>query len=195
MNSLKVFGICGSLRKQSTNLGLLKYAQEHAPPGIEVQIADLAEVPLFNADLEGEQKPAPVVQLLDGIGQADALLRACPEYNYSLAPALKNALDWASRAPKNGLLDGKPAAILGSGGGMGSARAQYHLRQVCVYLNILLLNRPEVFSNAFNGSFDAQGRLIDETIQKLVVKQLIALQAWAHKMRPQQNNEQLDKGE
>lgn len=188
METFKVFGVCGSLRKQSTNLGLLKYAQKNAPRGLEVQIADLAGVPFFNADLEGEPKPAQVEQLLDGIAQADALLLACPEYNYSLAPALKNALDWASRAPKNGLLDGKPAAILGAGGGMGSARAQYHLRQVCVALNIPLLNKPEVFSNAFNGSFDAEGRLIDEKIQKLVVEQLTALQTWAQKVRPDQNN-------
>ena len=180
MDTLKVLGICGSLRKQSTNLGLLKYARDNAPEGIEVKIADLTEVPFYNADLDGV--PSPVQTLLDDIEQADALLLACPEYNYSMAPALKNALDWASRAPKNHLLDGKPAAILGSGGGMGSARAQYHLRQVCVFLNIHLLNKPEVFSNAFNGSFDKESRLIDEKIQGLVQEQLIALRAWAQRV-------------
>lgn len=185
MNTFKIFGICGSLRQQSTNLGLLKYAQENAPQGMQVDVADLTDVPFFNADLEGVPTPA-VQKLWDGIAQADALLLACPEYNYSMAPALKNALDWASRAPQNGLLDGKPAAILGSGGGMGSARAQYHLRQVCVFLNIPLLNKPEVFSNAFNGSFDKEGRLIDERIQKLVLEQLIALKSWAQKVRPQE---------
>ena len=96
-------------------------------------------------------------KLNEGIERADALLLACPEYNYSLAPALKNALDWASRAPDNHLLAGKPLAILGSGGGIGSARSQYHLRQVCVFLDLHPLNKPEVFSNAFDGSFDENG--------------------------------------
>ena len=181
MHTMNVLGICGSLRKQSTNLGLLKYARDNAPEGIEVKIADLSGVPFFNADLDS--MPSPVQKLLDDIEQADALLLACPEYNYSMAPALKNALDWASRAPENRLLDGKPAAILGSGGGMGSARAQYHLRQVCVFLNIHLLNKPEVFSNAFNGGFNDKGDLTDERIQGLVQQQLIALKSWAQRVR------------
>lgn len=182
METMKVLGICGSLRRQSTNLGLLRYARENAPQGMEVKLADITEVPFFNSDLT--EVPASAQRLLDDIEQADALLLACPEYNYSMAPALKNALDWASRAPENHLLAGKPAAILGSGGGMGSARAQYHLRQVCVFLDIRLLNKPEVFSNAFNGSFDKEGNLIDERIQQLVVEQLTTLQSWAQMLRP-----------
>jgi chromate reductase, NAD(P)H dehydrogenase (quinone) len=181
MKTMNILGICGSLRKQSTNLGLLKYARDNAPEGIELKIADLSEVPFYNADLESV--PSQVQALLDDIARADALLLACPEYNYSMAPALKNALDWASRAPKNHLLDGKPAAILGSGGGMGSARAQYHLRQVCVFLNIHLINKPEVFSNAFNGSFDDEGHLIDERIQGLIQEQLKALKFWTQRVR------------
>lgn len=182
MKSMKVLGICGSLRQHSTNLGLLKYARENTPQGMDVKLADITEVPFFNADLT--DVPASVQRFLDDIEQADALLLACPEYNYSMAPALKNALDWASRAPENNLLAGKPAAILGSGGGMGSARAQYHLRQVCVFLDIRLLNKPEVFSNAFDGSFDKEGNLIDERIQQLVVEQLAKLRSWAQMLRP-----------
>jgi chromate reductase len=182
MSTLKVLGICGSLRRQSTNLGLLKYARDNAPKGMEIKIAELVHVPFYNADLK--EVPEPAQKLMDEIEQADALLLACPEYNYSMAPALKNALDWASRAPENHLLAGKPAAILGSGGGMGTARAQYHLRQVCVFLDLHLLNKPEVFSNAFNGSFDKQGNLIDERIQILVVEQLEALQSWSQKIDP-----------
>ena len=182
MKSMKVLGICGSLRQQSTNLGLLKYARENTPKGMEVKLADLTDVPFFNSDLT--DVPSSVQRLLDDIEQADALLLACPEYNYSMAPALKNALDWASRAPENRLLAGKPAATLGSGGGMGSARAQYHLRQVCVFLDIRLLNKPEVFSNAFDGSFDKEGNLIDERIQQLVVEQLTTLQSWTQRLRP-----------
>ena len=110
MKAMKVLGICGSLRQHSTNLGLLKYARENTPQGMDVKLADLAEVPFFNSDLT--DVPSSVQKLLDDIEQADALLLACPEYNYSMAPALKNALDWASRAAENQLLAGKPAAIL-----------------------------------------------------------------------------------
>ena len=85
---------------------------------------------------------------------------ACPEYIYSMAPALKNALDWISREPGD-LLAGKSAAILGAGGGMGTSRAQYHLRQTCVYLDLRVLNRPEVFSNAFSDTFTANGDVAD----------------------------------
>src|SRR5665647_1213070 len=91
MGEIQVLGICGSLRRRSTNMNLLRYAQEHAPPGMKIEIADLSAVPFYNADIA--EKPAAVQTLLSQIGQADALLLACPEYNYSMAPALKNALD------------------------------------------------------------------------------------------------------
>ena len=180
METLKVLGICGSLRRQSTNMGLLRYAQEHSPSGIEIKVSDLTEVPFYNADIS--EKPAAVQTLLTDFEQADAILLACPEYNYSLAPALKNALDWASREQDNRLLAGKPAAIMGAGGGMGTSRAQYHLRQVCVCLNLSLLNKPEIFCNAFTGSFDEDGLLMDERIQELIVEQLDALHKWTHQL-------------
>ncbi|MEW5682813.1 MAG: NADPH-dependent FMN reductase [Pseudomonadota bacterium] len=175
--TMNVLAICGSLRAKSTNRGLLRYAQANAPEGMKIHIADILDVPFYNADLAA--KPAAVEQLLKQLAQADALLLACPEYNYSMAPALKNALDWASREPDNHLLSGKAVALMGAGGGMGTSRAQYHLRQVCVYLNLHPLNQPEVFANAFSGSFDTDGNLTDERIQGLVVKQLGALQKWA----------------
>jgi chromate reductase len=178
---MNVLGICGSLRQQSTNKGLLRYAQQNAPEGMTIEIADLSDVPFYNSDLT--EKPASVARLEEQLEQADALLLACPEYNYSMAPALKNALDWASRAPDNQLLAGKPAAILGSGGGMGTSRAQYHLRQVCVFLDLRLLNKPEVFVNAFAGNFDEQGNLTGEKIQQLIKQQLEALQNWTQQLR------------
>ena len=182
MNStIKVLAMSGSLRAKSTNTGLLNYAQAQAPAGIEITIADIRELPFYNADLT--VKPAAVEALLAQLAAADALLLACPEYNYSMAPALKNALDWASREPNNQLLSGKPVAIMGSGGGMGSSRAQYHLRQVCVFLNLHPLNKPEVFCNAFANTFDQNGVLIDERIQGLIMEQLLSLQAWVEQLR------------
>lgn len=174
--TIKVLAICGSLRARSTNRGLLRFAQANAPTGMKIHIADLLDVPFYNADLA--EKPAAVSTLLQEFAEADALLLACPEYNYSLAPALKNALDWASREPDNHLLRGKPVAILGSAGGMGSSRSQYHLRQVCVYLDLHPLNKPEVFANAFSGAFDHEGNLLDQKIQDNIRQLLLALSLW-----------------
>ena len=178
---LNVLAICGSLRAASTNRGMLRYAQQHAPAGMRIEIADLSAVPFYNQDIT--EKPAAVQTLLGQFEQADELLFGCTEYNYSMAPALKNALDWASREPDNRLLSGKPAAMMGAGGGMGTSRSQYHLRQSCVFLNLHPLNRPEVFASAFSDSFDQSGNLVDERIQKLIVQQLEALAAWTARLR------------
>ena len=178
---MKFLAICGSLRKKSTNLGMLRFAQAHAPEGVSIEIANLADVPFYNADLT--EKPAAVIKLLAQIGEADALILGCTEYNYSIAPALKNALDWASREPENNLLSGKPAALMGSGGGMGTSRSQYHVRQVCVFLNMHTLNKPEVFANAFANTFDDQGNLTDSKIQANIIAQLEALQSWTTQLQ------------
>ena len=119
-------------------------------------------------------------RVLAQIGDADALVLASTEYNYSMAPALKNILDWASREPDNALLAGKPVAIMGAGGGMGTSRAQYHLRQVCVFLDLRPLNKPEVFANAFSGSFDPDGNLVDDKLRQLIADQMRALATRIH---------------
>lgn len=181
MSSLKFLGISGSLRRASTNSGLLRSAASQLPDGVTMEIADLSDIPFYNADITA--KPAAVVRVLAQIAAADALVLACPEYNYSLAPALKNILDWASREPENALISGKTAAIMGAGGGMGTSRSQYHLRQVCVFLNLHLLNKPEVFSNAFAGGFDADGTLTDEKIANLVGQQMQALADWTRQIK------------
>ena len=175
-NTLKVLGICGSLREESRNMGMLRYVRDNAPADIQITIADLSAVPFF---VRNEDKAPAVQALLKQFEEADAFIFACPEYNYSIAPALKNAIDWASRAENNKLLAGKPAAMFGAGGGMGSSRAQHHLRQVTSALNIHLLNKPEVYGNAFGDAFNDQGDLVDAKLQGYLLKQLAALQAWA----------------
>lgn len=180
MTTLKVLGICGSLREESTNMGLLRYAQAHAPNDLHIDIADLRDVPFF---VRNEDKSASVQRLLKQFGEADAFLFACPEYNHSIAPALKNALDWASRAPDNALLAGKPAAMMGAGGGMGTSRSQHHLRQVAAALDIHLLNKPEVYLNAFGGGFAPNGDVTDEKTREKITGLLQALQAWAARLK------------
>ena len=169
MTTISVLALTGSLRRASTNKGLIRCAMRLAPAGMSIATADLADVPFYNADVAAEGIPAPVQEIFSAMKQADALLFACPEYNYSLAPALKNILDWASREPGNALLDGKPAAIMGAGGGMGTCRAQYHLRQVCVYLNLHLLNKPELFANAFTPDFNDSGDVVSEALEKRIL--------------------------
>ena len=139
-----------------------------------MEIADLTDIPFYNQDIA--TKPATVERVLAQIGAAELVLGST-EYNYSLAPALKNILDWASREPNNALLAGKPVAIMGAAGGMGSSRAQYHLRQVCVFLDLQPLNKPEVFANAFAGGFDEAGNLTDAKLTQLVATQMQVLVA------------------
>ena len=169
-----ILAISGSLRKGSRNTALLKYAQAHAPDGLTIELADLSEVPFYNADKP--EPPASVRTLFDQMERASGLMLGCAEYNYSIAPALKNALDWASREKDNRLLAGKTAVLLGAGGGMGTSRAQYHLRQVAVFLDLRVLNKPEVFVNAFApGNFSDDGALADARTQGLIAEQLQAL--------------------
>jgi chromate reductase len=181
--TLKVLGISGSLRKGSYNTALLRAAIALAPPGIAIEIADLGDLPLYNEDVRQQGFPPPVARFRDQIAAADALVIATPEYNYSMPGVLKNAIDWASRPPKQPF-EGKPLAILGASQSMaGTVRAQYHLRQTAVYLDLRPLNKPEIFVRAAQNAFDADGNLTDETVKKLLVQQLDALAAWTRQLR------------
>ena len=164
-------GICGSLRKQSRNMGLLRCAAEVMPQGTQLILADITDIPFY---VEGLDKPQSVEDLVRLVRESDGVVLAVPEYNYSVAPALKNALDWLSREPGN-LLAGKTAAMMGAGGGMGTSRAQYHLRQTCVYLDLRVLNKPEVFSNAFSDAFLEDGSVSDTDAGKALRKNIAGL--------------------
>ncbi len=118
------------------------------------------------------------------IAAADALLIATPEYNHSIPGLLKNAIDWASRPPKESVLNGKPVAIMGATGGLwGTIRAQMALRQICVYTNMLPINKPEVLIARAGEKFDGAGRLIDETTREMIRAQLEALLVWTNRLR------------
>src|SRR3954470_17698451 len=142
---MKVLGIAGSIRRESYNRALLEAARQVAPHGMSIEVFDLARIPLYNADLDTDAaRPDEVVRLKAAVAAAEALLIVTPEYNYSVPGVLQNAIDWASRPPEQPF-DSKPIAIMGASPGMlGSARAQSHLRQCFVFLNAMLLNRPEV---------------------------------------------------
>lgn len=179
--SIKVCGIAGSLRSGSFNKALLRAAQELAPAGMEIRVFDrLAELPLFDADLEGRGDPRPVAALKQAIREADALLVVTPEYNYSIPGVLKNAVDWASRAGGGkSVLAGKPAAIMGASPGMfGTVRAQLALRQTLQGTGTYLLPKPDVYVARCQEKFDAAGALTDEPTRKVVRQLLEALAGW-----------------
>ncbi len=157
MKTKLFLGICGSLREKSRNMGMLRCARENMPEGAMLELADISELPFYSED---RVKSEFVKEFIEKVHQADGFVFAVPEYNYSVAPALKNALDWASREPGE-ILAGKPAAMMGAGGGMGTSRAQYHLRQTCVFLDLRVLNKPEVFANAFSEAFRDNGDVSD----------------------------------
>lgn len=180
---MKVLAVLGSLRKGSYNAMALRAAQELSPGGMEIAPCDIAMIPPYNEDLRESDYPPAVADFRERIRGADALLFVTPEYNYSVPGVLKNAIDWASRPPDQPF-DGKPVAILGASTGMfGTARAQYHLRQICVFLNMHPLNKPEVMIARAPEKFDAAGRLMDETARKLIAQLLVSLVDWTEQLR------------
>ena len=174
-DTLTILGISGSLRKGSYNTAALHAAQELLPEGTRLDIADISDLPLYNADLQTQGFPDAVTRLGAQIRAADALLFSSPEYNYSVSGVLKNAIDWVSRLDKQPFA-GKPAAIIGASMGiLGTARAQYHLRQIGVFLDLRFINRPEVMIGKAQDRFDAEGRLTDSMTRDLIAKQMTAL--------------------
>jgi chromate reductase len=180
---VKTLGISGSLRKGSYNTAALRAAAELLPEGMTLEMADIAQFPLYNEDVRQAGFPPPVQKLRDQIVAADALLFVTPEYNYSMSGVLKNAIDWASRPP-NQPFDGKPVGMMGVTPSLwGTTRAQYHLRQSCVYLNMLPVNKPEVLIAGAQGKFDAELRLTDKATRDLIAQLLMALRDWTHRLR------------
>jgi chromate reductase len=182
MHPLTVLGIAGSLRRASYNRALLLAAQELAPEGVTLDTFDLIAIPPYNFDDEAVL-PAPVAALKARIRAADAILIATPEYNYSVPGVLKNAIDWASRPYGDSAWEAKPVALMGASvSTVGTARAQYHLRQSLTALNCYTLNRPEVLIGAAAQKFDAAGNLTDAKSREMIARLLTSLAAWTRKL-------------
>ncbi|MBC7434733.1 MAG: NAD(P)H-dependent oxidoreductase [Bdellovibrionales bacterium] len=180
---MNVIGISGSLRKGSMNTMALRAAQKLAPAGMSLTIADISQIPLYNDDVRAAGEPASVLALKAQIAAADAVLLVTPEYNFSIPGVLKNTLDWLSRPPLTPF-DGKPVAIMGaSPGPVGTARVQYHLRQVLVFMNSFTVNRPEVFISHAGTKFNAEGELTDEATAKFITDLLVSLDKLATKVK------------
>jgi chromate reductase, NAD(P)H dehydrogenase (quinone) len=182
-NEVKILGIAGSLRKGSLNKAALRSAVSLTPSNVTLETFDISSFPLFNQDDE-KNPPAVIRQFKENIRASDAILFATPEYNYSVPGVLKNAIDWASRPGGDNAWEGKPVAIMSASIGMiGGARAQYHLRQMFVYLNMYPLNRPEVIIPDAADKFDSAGNLTDQHTKEKIQELLKALSARAVQTR------------
>ena len=184
--TLKILGIPGSLRQASYNRYALEAAQKMMPDGAILEIFGLEGIPPYNQDLENPP-PSTVAELKSRIRGADAILFATPEYNYSVSGVLKNAIDWASRPKGDSAWNGKPAAVMGaSPSSLGTARAQYHLRQIFVTLNMHAVNAPEVMIANAPEKFDAQGNLTDEITLEMIRGLVHALVLWTRRLKVMQ---------
>jgi chromate reductase len=181
-NRVRILGLAGSLRRQSYNRAALRAAVQLAPQDAAVEVFELDGIPGFNQD-EEQNPPAKVAELKQRVRSADAILLVTPEYNYSVPGVLKNAIDWASRPYGDSAWNGKPVAIMGASiGTFGTARAQYHLRQTFVFLNMFPINQPEVMIGNAAERFDAQGNLTDEPTKDHIRRLLQNLVQWTNRL-------------
>ncbi len=177
-SGLHIVGLAGSIRHASYNRGLLRAAARDLPEGVSLQIEELSNIPVYNMDLEGPGEPPSVQALKAAVGEADALLLAIPEHNYSFSGVMKNAIDWLSRPFDTSVLLDKPVAIMGaSSGRMGTARAQHAIRPVLAAM-VLRHDQTEMPASQAAKVCDANGDVIDESTQKRVRTMVEALVAW-----------------
>lgn len=183
---IRVLGFAGSLRQGSFNRALLRAAKDSAPAGMVIDTFDLAPIPLYNADLEARGDPGPVAAFKQAISQADAVLIATPEYNHGVPAVTKNAIDWASRPPRNSALNGKPVGVIGASPGItGTARGQSQLRQAFEFTNSYAMPQPELLVFRAHEKFDAHGRLTDQPTRQALQQFLEAFAAWVVRFKTQ----------
>jgi chromate reductase, NAD(P)H dehydrogenase (quinone) len=169
----KIIGIAGSLRKASFNAALLRAALEATPPGSELEIASIAGIPLYDGDLEREGIPEAVAALKDRIAGADGLLLATPEYNNSVPGVFKNAIDWLTRPPKDipRVFGDKPTALIGATPGMGGTRlSQAAWLPILRTIGTRAWFGKQLYVASAAQAFDAEGKLIDDKVKKLLAE-------------------------
>lgn len=187
-SSIKVLGICGSLRKQSWNMMALRAAGQLMPPGMTLTMSEgIDDFPFYDQDLMDAGIPAPVERFCDEIRKADALLIASPEYNFSVSGVLKNAIDWSSRMPDQVFRDMPIAIISATTGPLGGSRVQYDLRRMFTPLWGHVLPRPEVFIGNVASKFNTDGQLTDEMTKKFLGDMLLQFSGWTQRIRPATN--------
>jgi chromate reductase len=186
---IRIAGISGSLRKDSFNTKLLNHALELLPKDTEMEILSIADIPLYNADLdlpEAKSRPDSVTEFRKRLASADGLLIVSPEYNYSIPGGLKNAIDWASRGEDSPLLR-KPVAVMGATPGMwGTARMQLAFHAVFQFLDMRVVQKPEILIASAQTKFNTEGKLNDEKTIGFVRQKLEGLRKMILQMQGQQ---------
>jgi len=175
--------LVGSVRKGSYNAAIARSLQGLAPEGVSIEILpSVALLPIYDGDIEAAGIPESVAALGAAVAAADALVIVTPEYNYSIPGGLKNAIDWLSRLKDKPLKD-KPGVILSASmGGFGGARAQYHLRQVLVCLDMPVLNVPEVMVGQAHTKI-TDGALTDPGTLSFIDGQLAVFEAFVRRQK------------
>lgn len=164
----KIAVLVGSVRADSLNKKLADEIERLAPEGTEFFHLDLADLPVFNEDVDNGEVPESVKKLRRDIQSADGILFATPEYNRSITGLMKNAIDWASRPYGQSSWEHKPVGIVGASASYwGTVAAQAHLRSVLVYLNTHVMGAPEVYSGVFNPLFNEAGELQGDWTERL----------------------------
>jgi len=182
-SKLAILGISGSGRKRSFNTALLEAAKHLLPPDPTLEVADVSKLPLYNQDLE-QDMPEVVKELKKKIRSADAILIATPEHNYSITAVLKNAIEWGNRPPRDASWSGKPAAIISASTSLrGGARAQLHLRQIMIDLNMYPINRPQLLVANAKEKFNESLQLTDEETIQTLRDVLSSLVEWTRKLQ------------
>jgi len=180
--AIKLVAFCGSLRKGSFKRMALQAFAERLPAGTTLSTIEIGDWPLYNADVQAQGFPEKVQAAQKAVLEADGVVFASPEYNYSVSGVLKNAIDWLSRLTPQPFA-GKPVAIQSATGGpMGGARMQYHMRAALVFLDAHVFNRPEIFVGLAQTKFDDKLELKDEATINFVKQQLAGFEKFIRKV-------------
>lgn len=180
MKKYKIGVIVGSLRKESYNLKTAKALIDMGPESLSFEMIDIANLPMFNEDLEGTP-PKEWVIFREQIVAADGILFLTPEYNRSVTGVLKNAIDVGSRPYGQNSWDGKPAGIVSvSIGNISGFGANHHLRQSLVFVNMHTMAQPEAYIGGAGALFDDGGKLINESTKEFLKNFMEAFEKWIH---------------
>jgi len=182
-SEVHILGLSGSTRKGSFNTALLHAAKEMLPENTTLEVTDPSGLPLFSQDLERDLT-VPIRTFKQKIREADAILFASPEHNYSVTAVMKNAIEWGNRPPTDRTWKGKPAGIISaSSGPRGGVRSQMHLRQIMVDIDIYPINTPQLLVGDAETKFDRNLNLIDEQTRKILRDLLVSLADWTRRLR------------
>jgi chromate reductase len=181
MEKYKIAILVGSLRKESLNKKMAKALITLAPDALELEIVSIADLPMYNEDLE-HAVPAEWVAFRTKLMPFDGVLFVTPEYNRSIPSVLKNALDVGSRPYGKSCWDGKPGAVVSvSPGNIGGFGANHHLRQALVFLNVPALAQPEAYIGGAASLFDENDTLVNESTRGFLTTFMNAFASWVER--------------